>query len=442
MTAGPRSIFISLTKDDSPIADALRDALYELFSHHRVRVDYSTNKDYEGGIRHGSDWYRWIHDRVSDCSAAIIILTSTSVRKPWVLYESGAVASSAYGSGDASQKLRPMMFQMSEDAVPSPLKHVQTVRGDDADGFRSMLRELVADFQDLLEPREALQIGERMNTVISSYIERVNEALRIAPLEPSEGVVQEWCKRLDEAASEYRATAVQYLQKSIDVAFGSSQGHEKRPLDVRIHRRLGEMFLDVEMYSEAAAEFELARQLVPRDLFILRAQGQALLGMGHFDDADRVISDIRLFDDSAFIYNAESAALLARWHTQKGNPTSAQRVLQDALHANSHSYYLADLLGQNLVLQGDLSGAKAVYSGVLRKLRETKEANIWYFATRATAYLVDGNEKEVVEALREIRSLRPSPGAVRSIQNGLQRVGTAFGYDSERLDDWIEVLSG
>lgn len=54
-----RIIFISLTHSDSAIADALKEAVSELFGN-LVVTRYSTSQDTEVGISPGDDWFLWI----------------------------------------------------------------------------------------------------------------------------------------------------------------------------------------------------------------------------------------------------------------------------------------------------------------------------------------------------------------------------------------------
>jgi hypothetical protein len=86
-------VFISHTHADAEIAHALSDAIEGVFGD-QIITSYSTKKELEGGIKPGEDWFRWIVERVSAANIAVILLTPTSIQKPWVLWEAGAV----YGS--------------------------------------------------------------------------------------------------------------------------------------------------------------------------------------------------------------------------------------------------------------------------------------------------------------------------------------------------------
>ena len=118
---GTGQIFISHTHADQALAEALQDLVKTVFDD-QVLVHFSTNKELEGGIRAGQDWYRWIIDKVRECDVALILLTPASVQKPWILWESGAV----YGAAEAVRpkdrevtKVRPLVYQLSPFDWPS-----------------------------------------------------------------------------------------------------------------------------------------------------------------------------------------------------------------------------------------------------------------------------------------------------------------------------------
>jgi len=52
-----------------------------------VTVHYSTNKEMQGGINPGEDWFTWIVDRVRESTVALVLLTPASIQKPWILWE-------------------------------------------------------------------------------------------------------------------------------------------------------------------------------------------------------------------------------------------------------------------------------------------------------------------------------------------------------------------
>jgi hypothetical protein len=127
-------------------------------------------------------------------------------------------------------------------------------------------------FEELIEqhlpPDRHLAAGRRLDKIVADYLTAVQRALRDAPMLPTEPVVQEWCLRLDNLRASGRASEVAYLHDWLNVAFGRERGETDRPLDFRIHRRLGELYMRSGNHASAARQFELARTLAPRDLQI------------------------------------------------------------------------------------------------------------------------------------------------------------------------------
>src|SRR3984893_12600923 len=58
----------------------------------QIEVQASSAAPSEGGIGAGSDWLHWIHNQVRGSKFTAVILTPNSVRKPWLMWEAGAVA--------------------------------------------------------------------------------------------------------------------------------------------------------------------------------------------------------------------------------------------------------------------------------------------------------------------------------------------------------------
>src|SRR5262249_55960147 len=141
--------------------------------------------------------------------------------------------------------------------------------------------KLVEDMLERFGPKftrqEVMRFGERRRGAIKDYLERVDIILRKLPMLVTESGIQEWLSRLDEIAKASRFSEVAVVENWLDVAFGRESADRQRPLDVRLHRRLGELYGSGGQDSDAARQFELARQLAPRDIFLLRRLGKAYL---------------------------------------------------------------------------------------------------------------------------------------------------------------------
>jgi tetratricopeptide (TPR) repeat protein len=235
---------------------------------------------------------------------------------------------------------------------------------------------------------------------------------------------------------------VGHIHGWLNIAFGRESDEGPRPLDLRIHRRLGELYLGAKNYRQAAAEFELARQLAPRDIFILRALGLAYLGQKAYDQTKVVLDRIAELDADAFRHNVECATLQGRWYRDQGNYAEAQRIYEEAFRENPRSYYLADLVGQMRLERGDRAGAADIYNDALRIINQLNEWNVWTHATAATASIMTGHEDVALRHLRDIHTGHPTVENLRSIEDGLMRLGKSLEKDDATLTRWSQALRG
>jgi tetratricopeptide (TPR) repeat protein len=442
MTIG--EIFISHTHADREIADALSAAIEGVFGG-LLTTSYSTKKELDGGIKPGEEWFRWIVGRVHSAKIAVILLTPASIQKPWVLWEAGAV----YGAGIASaetgvRKVRPLVFKLSGSQVPSPFAGIQGVNGDDRSGIERFLRDLLDDFSKDMAPAQVFKAGEKLGATIGIYLEQVEKALRDAPLLPTEAAVQEWCERLDKLAEDRRLSEVGYLHDWLNLTFGRGRDEQPLPLDLRLHRRLGEAYRDSKRPDRAAEEFQLELEFALRDIFLLRALGLAYLDADRVDDAAKVIDRITNLDKDAFSHNVECAALKARLQRGCHDFEGAALTYRQALERNPNSYYLADILGQTLLQLGRLDEARGAYRRAGDIIDQLSERNLWTHATRVTAALMLGDEPRALRHLKAIAALRPppSPGDVKRIEEGLERLQKGLNLDGAALERWRAALKG
>ncbi len=432
-------IFISHTHADEEIAHALNQVIDELFGRGTLEIVYSTKKG-PGGIRTGEDWYGWIIRQVREARVAFVLFTPASIHKPWLYWEAGAVYGSALAEPSTDlRRVRPLLYGLRRTDVPTTFPTTQAARGDVAEDMELVLEDLFEDFEGIVSRHVLLEAGRRMPEVLRIYIDAVRAALRHAPLAPTEENVQEWCSRLDRLRSEDRVSEVYHVHNWINVAFGS-EGSKAQPIDLRLHRRLGELYLDIRDYEQAAAQFDLARLLVPRDILVLRALGQALLGSGQLGAAGTVINDIELLDPDAFIHNVECAALKGRWLLQNTRRDEALRLYENASARNPNSYYLADLLGQIRLEAGDHDGARQAYGRALQIIDGLRESNLWVEATAATAALVTGDESKAKEHLARVGAFQPTQENLETIERGLRRCQQALGLTEESFATWLAAL--
>jgi len=432
------NIFISHTHADKAIADAFRDAVGELFGS-CVTVSYST--DTEHGPKHGGKWLQWIDQQVKSSDFTLVFLTPSSLQKPWILWEAGAVAGTSVVAGkDDARKVRPLVFRIPPGQVPDPFRDIQLVRGDDSIDMQAIFLDWMSDLPAAVSGKA----GMKLESTLKKYISAVEHALDNAPLVPTEAVVQEWILRLDDLRLQNRMSEVRSVHDWLNIAFGREQGD--KPLDVRLHRRLGELYLNAKNYDEAIDQFELARQSSPRDILILRELGRAYLGAAEkgSDKANQrtreIIQIIEKLDPDAFERNVECTALKGRWLRQR-DPSAARDVYRKAFQRNPKSYYVGDLLGQMELQLKEIDSARNTYRQVLDIINSLGERNLWVQATAANAAIVACAQPTVIrEKLSAIREFRPSPENLRTIEDGLRRIQRSLGSDESVFKDWVAAL--
>lgn len=435
-------IFISHTHADAEIAHALSEAIEGVFGE-LITTSYSTKKELDGGIKPGEEWFRWIVERVRSADIAVILLTPSSTQKPWVLWEAGAV----YGAGIASaseqaRKVRPLVFKLSGSQVPSPFAGIQGVDGDARSGIERFLNDLIDDFAPKMDRTQLVKAGKMLGPTIDAYLVRVEKALRDAPLLPTEAAVQEWCERLDQLERANRLSEVEHLHDWLNLTFGRGRDERPLPIDLRLHRRLGSAYRASRRPDRAVQEYTLALEFAPRDIFLLRSLGLALLDGNRLDDAEKVIRRIAELDPEAFRRNVECAALRARLQRERHDFQAAAETYRAALEHNADSYYLADVLGQTLLRLGKVEEARAAYSRAAEIIGRLGERNLWTHATLATAAIVAGDEAGAQRSLAEIAALNPTPDDLKRIEDGLDRVRQQLHLDAAAFEGWRAALRG
>lgn len=434
------AMFISLTHNDSGIAEALRDALQELFGEF-LQTHFSTSKELTGGIKSGEDWFQWIVERVQKCDFAVILVTPSSVNKPWILWEAGAVAGAALATSAAGiRKVRPLVYQVPTDLIPSPIRDskVQFTRGDNSAAFKSFLREILDDYRTELSGDRVSEFGEKINNVIEVYLGKVGKCLLDAPALASSVVIEEWRLRLDEVMKKERASEVETLHHWMDIAFG--RGEKPEPLDLRIHTRLAALYLRSKNHRRAIEQLELARQLAPRDIFVLRQLGKALLDGGDREAAKAVIDRIDQLDKLAVVNNAECAALAGRWYRTSGNLRRADEIFAAALDANRDSYYLANLLAEVRLADGRKDDAADAFRRALSIINGLNETNEWIHATAANAALFLGDDEAAERHLKAVRAAEVDAGTRSTIERGLREIAEHVQGGGEKLNGLLAVL--
>jgi tetratricopeptide (TPR) repeat protein len=260
-----------------------------------------------------------------------------------------------------------------------------------------------------------------------------------APALVSNVVIEEWRLRLEAVMRENRASEVDALHDWMDVSFGRDTRDRPQPIDLRIHTRLAELYLKSKNHRRAIEQLELARQLAPRDIFVLRTMGRAYLDSDDREQAKAVIDRISELDKNAFVRSAECAALLGRWYRKAGDLAKAEEVYATALNADPDSYYLANLIAE-VRLEAGRPDVGDAFRRALAIIEGLDEKNVWTHATAANAAFFIGEDARAIDHLRAASALRPDAGSIATIERGLNALAKKTEGGGERVKALLAAL--
>jgi len=465
---GSNVLFISHNAADRPYAVAIEAAIHELLeSDTLIDVRYSTSD--EAGPQGGEQWRDWIYRQVVEARTALIVVTPHALGKPWLLWEAGAcwgaalaqqavrgvspVSAGANASDGIGARLHvSIAYGLAENECPDPLRGDQIILGANLDRVKFLLQRIL---QTHNIPNNILfKAGERMQEVLQRYLKAVRTALLQAPSLVTEANVQDWLERLGELVRSDRLSELKGYQRWMTLAFGRDGEAAGVPIDVRLHRRLGELYLAQKDFARAAEQLGLARRAAPRDVYVLRplvevSMKRLLSGPTNAaeatakEDVEALLVAIKDLDQEAFVSSPDAAALYGKYLRRVAEqPERAADVYAAALRASPNSYYLADLLAQTQLELGRSDEAKATYRRAIEIIDRLGEKNVWSQATAAAACLalddVDGARKRVavIPALGAI-----SRAELDTISSGLREVAQRSGIAQTTISEVLTELS-
>jgi tetratricopeptide (TPR) repeat protein len=448
-------LFISHNAADRPFALALHAALNELTAG-APPIDVRYSSSAEAGPQGGERWREWIHSQVVEARSALILVTPHALGKPWLLWEAGACVGAALAQRTASSRKRSeshtrlivsIAYGLTEPECPDPLRGDQIVAGMNADRMAGVFENIMHAHG--LTSHQLIKAGRCMKEVIDRYLSTVSGALLAAPSLVTEANVQDWLLRLESIVSSDRLSELHGFERWLTLAFGRDGEAAAIPIDVRLHRRLGEIYLGQKDYLRASHQFRLARRAAPRDIYILRPLAEVrlkLLVAGTADNSpdareeiESLLQAISALDAQAFVSVPDAAALLAKyqWRVLKEMPRAID-VLRTALEATPDSYYLADLLAQAYLESGNRAVALSMYRDALRIVDRLDEKNVWSCATAATAALALGDVDASRRWLATMNSVGPpNQSELDAVHRGLEAVAGSLGIAHDEVESLV-----
>lgn len=444
------SMFISHSHHDSEFAQALKRLFESAIPKLAGSVEFSSDVSPDGGISAGEEWREWIKRQVLESGRAIIVLTPRSVDSDWVQWEAGAVEGVRLAEEKHSIRVLPVLFGVTR--VPSTLSNLNYVDGSSVGAMKKLVTGLQEDAG--MSGKEMVAKNDDVDRALKTFVETVEALSTDIPAEPTEATMQEWISRIDDLARQGRSSEVGSLHQWLELAFGLDDPDARQaPLDVRIHRRLGEMYLGAKRFGRAIKQFDLARKSAPRDLFLLRNLGLAYVAASQLDEAGAVIERIEELDPEAFTKNPECVGLKGRWYRTRWEQSGerdraslekARDTYLDGAEATHGQYYLADVAAQLSLQLDDETGAGRSFDAVLTAVGDLGTQSIWSHASAANALLYQGRSEDAMVRLNKIADLGPDARQISSIESGLARMAK-LRPESERtaaLTSWKKALRG
>jgi hypothetical protein len=165
-----QNIFLSHSSDDKLVAQYLSDRLLELVPQSRVFL-----ASRPGDIPVGAEWLEIIKEKLTQSSAYLVLLTETSIERPWVQFETGAawmserqlvtVTAGPLKKTDIAMPLAA--FQLYSLSIPEEARHVFEALGGqlpNPEGFSARVRELTGAALEAIDAAagwSGVSIGKR-----------------------------------------------------------------------------------------------------------------------------------------------------------------------------------------------------------------------------------------------------------------------------------------
>ncbi len=81
----------------------------------------------------GTLWFPEINEKLEKCDVGIICITRNNMKKPWVLFESGALAMTWE---DGKERVCPFLFDLNNSDLEGPLTEFQLTENNEGDIFK------------------------------------------------------------------------------------------------------------------------------------------------------------------------------------------------------------------------------------------------------------------------------------------------------------------
>lgn len=128
-------VFISHDTRDQELARAFENLLVDA-SGGTIDVFRSSDRTGRSGIEYGDEWYPATMQKLAEASEVVAILTSSSLDRPWILYEIGVAR------GLRHPPIIGVAFGLSPGRLEGPLQQLHTC-GDDEESLTGVVLQII-----------------------------------------------------------------------------------------------------------------------------------------------------------------------------------------------------------------------------------------------------------------------------------------------------------
>jgi len=429
-------IFISHAHKDFRLVERLHGLLKwasgELFD------IYRSSKD--GAIKTGENWYDWIDKRILECDIAVVVLTPSSFRGKWVMWEAGAVAGIQRerlhkNKDNNDRKVRALVFDVGTNDL-GPFGREQTVNGLDSNRLAEFIQELLTDFKSEIKDEVFYSTLRRLDQKSKEFVEGAKNDLKFTPFAISEGLVHEWLDRIREKVKEGDYSWIVSAQRWINIAFlGAGNVNSKTPIDFRIHSALAKCHESEMRWDKAVEQLELATAISPNDLPILIRLGKALLEHNEEDKVKNLFDKLKDLDSEIFKEDREAITLKCSYLV-KSNKWNEVKNLFASVSPDliSKDEYLSTWKAISS-MKNDGKEESLRHFRKLKEVAKSKKGGFWSYASQVNACLALNEIQEASELLVKMKFKSRTPNdiesATRYFDEILNNYGNKFDWRSE-----------
>jgi TIR domain len=161
-------IFLSHDHQDDELARVLAIAISRI-TLRQLEVWFSSDESAMGGIRPGKLWIEETRTQLNQSKAIIILITPTSLNRPWTLFEGG------FGAAIPDCDVIPLCIGMSTNEVSFPLAMYKCYQLADYESLKNFTSKLLQRYQINFDEEMAKPVLERAISDFTRFTQTINE---------------------------------------------------------------------------------------------------------------------------------------------------------------------------------------------------------------------------------------------------------------------------